>query len=117
MMQPGIQEERTEDMTLVALSGEIDLSARDALERTIAAALDRGRPVVVDLSQTTLLDSTILGVLVAGHQEARNRAVDLAMVVGAGQSAVVRNALRITGVDRVIDVHADRDSAHAAVTG
>jgi anti-anti-sigma factor len=110
-----IEEERSRGVTVVALAGEVDLSARDALDRALASALERGQSLVVDLSRTTLIDSTILGVLIAAHQDAEAREADLAMVVGDGPSDIVRSALRITGVDRVIAVHGDRAAALAAV--
>jgi anti-sigma B factor antagonist len=59
----------------IALAGEIDLTSLDVLsraqEQALADASARGVPVVVvDLDRVTFLDSTGIGVLVAGYRHA-----------------------------------------------
>jgi anti-sigma B factor antagonist len=52
------------DDALVAVSGEIDLHAQDRLQEVIDEARSGGRRLVIDLSQTTFIDSCGLRVLV-----------------------------------------------------
>lgn len=58
--------EELDDSVIVRVGGEIDVAAADAL----AAALqpDGGRPLVVDLSATTFMDSTGVRALVTAQR-------------------------------------------------
>jgi anti-sigma B factor antagonist len=60
------QRELDEHTSLVAVEGELDLSTAPRLRWMLLDALQAGRSrLVVDLSRTTFMDSTALGVLVA----------------------------------------------------
>src|SRR5947207_1691004 len=57
---------------VVAVAGEIDLFTAPELKAAIGEALESGRTrIVVDLTATTFLDSTALGVPLANRIEAR----------------------------------------------
>lgn len=49
--------ETVDDRPVVVFRGELDLSAKDELERCIDEVRASGRPVVVDLAETTFMDS------------------------------------------------------------
>jgi anti-sigma B factor antagonist len=84
--------------TIVALSGDLDLSTAPALREVL---LDlEGQPLVVlDLERGTFLDSTVLGVLVAAS---RRMADESGALVGVGAQGIVRNALRVTGMSELL---------------
>jgi len=68
------------ERVVVAVWGEVDLASRDRLQSAIVTAIGEAGPghnVIVDLSETTFLDSTGIGVLVRGSQ-----AADAAITVG-----------------------------------
>jgi anti-anti-sigma factor len=82
--------------TILYLSGELDINARDDLRAAILAALGAG-DVVLDLAGVTFLDSEALGSLIDGYNEALAR--------GAGYRAVNAHGL----VGRVLIVSGARD--------
>jgi len=100
--------------TVVAAQGEIDLTScvrlRDTLDRVEDTDSDG---VVVDLTKVGFIDSTGLSVLVDGarHARARDRSFG---VVAHGH---LRELLRITGLDTVMDVHRRLGDALPATTG
>jgi len=63
-------------LTVVAVSGEVDLAVAPAMDSQLSAALGEGKDIVVDLSEASFIDSVALGVLtwalekcqVAGHR-------------------------------------------------
>ncbi|AUY48353.1 STAS domain-containing protein [Streptomyces sp. CB01881] len=55
---------------IVRANGEIDLDTAPALRRTLAAALESHREVVLDLSEVTFMDCAGLGALVRARNQA-----------------------------------------------
>jgi anti-sigma B factor antagonist len=51
------------ELTVVAVSGEVDLAMAPTMESHLSAALGEGKGIVVDLSDATFIDSVALGVL------------------------------------------------------
>lgn len=100
------------DFTVIRLVGDVDVSAaarlRDALSRLIA---DPAEKVLVDLTDVPFLDSTGLGVLVGRLKAQRVGGGDLALVI---QSERLLRNFRITGLDRVFNIHASVAEAVAA---
>jgi anti-sigma B factor antagonist len=97
--------------TIVALSGDLDLSTAPALREVL---LDlEGQPLVVlDLERGTFLDSTVLGVLVAAS---RRMADESGALVGVGAQGIVRNALRVTGMSELLQDIDELDPGAAAL--
>jgi anti-sigma B factor antagonist len=87
---------------VVAVSGEVDLfTAPEFKQRVmapIAAGIDR---VVVDLTETTFIDSSSLGALIGAHRRLRQRGGRL---VVACESEAILKTFRITGLDGVFTV-------------
>ena len=90
--------ERTADgaATILRISGELDINARDDLRDALLLALGDG-DVVVDLQEVSFLDSEALGALIDGFNASRAR--------GAGFR--VRNSRNV--VDRVLTVSGAKD--------
>ena len=100
---------------VVAVRGEIDLFTAPELKKTLADAIENGATrVVVDLSETTFLDSTALGVLIGAVKRLRSRDGQLVIV---NTDANIAKTFEITGLDQIFTILGDRDSAVAAVDG
>jgi anti-sigma B factor antagonist len=101
---------RTEgEHTVLAVSGEVDVYTAPSLRDRIAELLDGGkRKLVIDLGGVEFLDSTGLGVLVAGLNRAREVGGSLSLV--CPQERVLK-LFRITGLDEVFTVHSTVDDA------
>jgi len=97
---PGFSATREEldDCILIRVSGEVDMATAGAF--LAALAPDGGRPFVVDLSETTFMDSTGLQALVAAHHQG-------APIVLRRPSKMVRQCLAATGLDDVFTIDDD----------
>ena len=98
------------DVALVSVAGELDLYTADsfalALEDAIAT---RPAAVIVDLSATTFVDSTALGVLV--HRAKSLGRAQLAIVPGAAHA---QRLFDVTGLARVYSIYSTLAAAIAA---
>jgi len=100
---------------VVAVRGEIDLFTAPDLKTMLLAAIDAGKSrIVVDLSQTTFLDSTALGVLIGAVKRLRARDGALTLV---NTDANIAKTFEITGLDQIFTIAATRDEAIAALDG
>ena len=87
-------------VSLVSVSGELDLYVEQALRAALADASKLYvRTVAVDLNGVTFLDSTVCGVLVGASKQLRDEGRELVLV--SNHPRVVR-VLEVAGVDRVI---------------
>ena len=92
--------------------GEIDVDSGAKLREALLEAIgDGGGRVVVDLEGVDFIDSAGLGVLVGGLKRARTNDGDLVLVC-TGRS--VLKVMEITGLTRILDIHASREDALAA---
>ena len=97
---------------VVHVAGEVDVTSaailRDALEALIA---DGRRRLTLDLTEVTFMDSTGLGIVVGRLKRlARHGGT---MTVAAAHERVVR-VFTITGLDQLLEIHPDLESAVAA---
>jgi anti-sigma B factor antagonist len=96
---------------VVAASGEIDLYSAPELRRALTLALGRGaRLLLVDLSETTFIDSTALGVLIGTARRLRHADGELVI---ACRDRGVRSVFELTRLDRTFPLF---DSAEAAIS-
>jgi anti-sigma B factor antagonist len=92
--------ERTSDG--VRVSGELDLQAAPALKDVLVAMIEEGHvDVVVDMTDTTFLDSTALGVLAGRFRELRSRNGSLSVIC---TNPHVLETLEIAGVGHALRV-------------
>jgi anti-sigma B factor antagonist len=96
-----ISDRRVDDDThVIAVKGEIDLFTAPEFKQRVSAPIDAGRShIVVDLSETTFIDSSSLGVLIGAHRRLKLRGGSLFVV--CDNEAIVKT-FRITGLDGVI---------------
>ena len=98
---------------VVAVRGEIDLFTAPELKKTLQEAIESGATrVVVDLSETTFLDSTALGVLIGAVKRLRQRDGTLVIV---NTDANIQKTFEITGLDQIFTILPTRDDAIAAL--
>lgn len=93
---------------LVRVRGEVDLSWSQRLRKTILDALATTRPVAVDLSQVTYIDSSGIAALVEGFQNARGKGQRFNLVA---VSKPVHAVLELARLDRVFPIFASLDEA------
>lgn len=97
---------------VVSVSGELDLFAAPELRsRMLDEVRDGRQEVVLDLRETTFMDSTALGVIIAALKALQERRGRLVLV---NERASIDKTLAITGLDRVLQVERDLDEAVAA---
>ena len=109
----GIRRERSgEDIFVVSLAGEHDLytapKVQEALRDVIAAG---ARTIVVDLTETTFLDSTMLHALLSARNELR----DGGRLLLVTNDETVKRAFEIAGIDRFFDFYPSRRAAEEEV--
>jgi anti-sigma B factor antagonist len=106
-------EQLSGDAYLIALTGEVDLYTAPEFKQELLDAIGKGaKQVVVDLSGTTFIDSTTLGVLVGGVKRLRTNDGQLSLVCSDRN---ITKIFEITGLDRVFTIHATREEAVAAL--
>lgn len=110
-----IEEERpTPGVTVLVVHGDADLHAAPVLRERLGAAVDAGDSgIVVDLTQTSLLDSTTLGVLLGAVKRLRGGNGRIQLVVSRPE---LRRIFEITLLDQVMPLAETRAEALAAVS-
>ena len=101
--------EETQGITAVCLEGEFDLVNVSPLRDQIDQALESGNDLVLDLSQTTFIDSRVIRLLFdsARAAYARNQTI----VLQLGTAPIVERALEICGIECVLPRAHTRDEA------
>jgi anti-sigma B factor antagonist len=97
------------DVLVVVVRGEHDIytapALRDRLDQALGGTPD-GAPagVIVDLSQATFLDSSILGALLEARRQALEQALGYVVCIGDDPEPGVARILEITGLVPVFPV-------------
>jgi anti-sigma B factor antagonist len=87
---------------VVHVQGQVDLYVAPDLKERLLDALERGDGrIVVDVTESTFLDSTALSTLFSAHRRARRRG---GRVVLVNTSSEIARTLSITGLDAILDV-------------
>jgi len=105
-----IDVERPSDgLAIVEVVGDADLYSAPELRDRLGELLDDGaRRVVVDLSETTFVDSMTLGVLLGSMKRLGTAGGHLELVVSRPD---IRRIFEITMLDRVFELHETREHA------
>lgn len=90
---------------VLAIKGELDIGTAGEFAEAIELGLQNGSHLVVDLSECTYLDSTILNVLIRSANAAHGR---LGIVVPA--AARIRRIFNITGLEGALHLSETRDA-------
>lgn len=101
--------DRHEDATIVSFSGELDVLAAQSMRDTLLEPdLLSASAVHVDLSQATFLDSSAIGILVAGSRRVRQEGGSYSVYCSEG---TVRRVLEISGLLEYLNVTAEPPAA------
>jgi len=101
------------DICVIAVHGEVDLFTAPELKLAAQQELDAGATrLLIDLTGTTFLDSTALGVLIGLVKRVRPAGGDLAIV---NVEPTTARTFEITGLDGVFTVVETRDRGLAAL--
>ena len=95
---------------LVSLRGEHDLATEAVLKDALSALFG---DVLVDLSDCTFVDSTVIGALIAAAQELEREGHTLSLVVPP-ENANVARTLEIVRIRELVRVHPRIPGADAA---
>jgi anti-sigma B factor antagonist len=95
---------------IVSLHGEHDLATAPALRNALAPLFG---DVLVDLSDCTFIDSTVIGALIGAAQELQREGHALAIVVPPENSNVART-LEIVRINELVRVHPQIPGTDAA---
>jgi anti-sigma B factor antagonist len=94
---------------VVAVKGEIDLFTAPEFKQRMGKPIEAGvLRLVVDLSATTFIDSSSLGVLIGAHRRLKQR--DGNLVVVCDNETIVKT-FKITGLDGVFTLVPSLDDA------
>ena len=109
------EESIDDERHVIAVGGEIDLFTAPEMKAALLGAIDAGKTrIVVDLSRTTFLDSTALGVLIGAIKRLRSR--DGALTIVNTESTIAKT-FEITGLDQIFTITDTREAAIAALDG
>ena len=107
-----IETEQVGDVVVCHVAGEVDVFTAPQLREALVGAIEEdSHDVVVDLQGVDFLDSTGLGVLVAGLKRVRQYGGDLSLVCTREH---ILKILDITGLVKVLKVHDSVEAATAA---
>jgi anti-sigma B factor antagonist len=102
-------EKLSDDAYAISLSGEVDLYTAPEFKQQLLELVGQGaKDVVVDLTNTTFIDSTTLGVLVGGVKRLRPNGGQLSLVCSDRN---ITKIFEITGLDKVFPIYATRSEA------
>jgi anti-sigma B factor antagonist len=94
---------------LVALTGEVDLYTAPELKQELLRLVEAGaKRIIVDLTDTTFIDSTMLSVLLSTLKRLRPSGGQLGIVCSDRN---IRKIFEITLLDRVFPIFESRDEA------
>lgn len=98
---------QTGPYTVITLTGEVDLHYSPQAREQILDHLNRGHPVMVDLSGVEYIDSSGIASLVEGYQLAKNNHLEFGLV---GVSDAAMQVLQLTRLDKVFPIYPSVES-------
>jgi anti-sigma B factor antagonist len=110
-----LSDEAFDDRHVVSVAGEIDLFTAPELKQRLSSLIDSGRRLlVIDLSETTFLDSTALGALIGAVKRLRAHDGELVIV---NRDETIAKTFEITGLDQIFTIRPTRAEALEAFAG
>jgi anti-anti-sigma factor len=103
-----------EHVWLVAVQGEYDLSNVSQLEDAISGVFAAGSRMVIDLSDASFIDSTILSGLLQARERANQQSAD-ELVVVAPPETMPRRVIDMLGLAARIPIFDSRQAALEAI--
>jgi anti-sigma B factor antagonist len=110
-----IREERTDQCHVLDLHGELDIATSPRLDERLESIIQGSTDnLIVDLSALAFMDSMGLQVLLRARRRLGRQERQLALVCPPGP---ILRLLVVTNLDSAFNVHPDRDSAAASISG
>lgn len=117
-VQPTVTTSDADGVSVIELRGEHDLATAAEVRDVLALAITEGRPSVVELTLTDFIDSSILGVLLAGLRHARDANLGFVFVVQTDDTGAVQKTLEGSGLLAFFPVRGSlEDATEAARAG
>jgi anti-anti-sigma factor len=95
---------------IVTLRGEHDLGSKPETAQALEDA-SRCRNVLVDLSECTFIDSSVISALLQASNKLTKRDGLLELVIPEGTHQAVRNVFELMGLQRLLPIHQTRAAA------
>jgi anti-sigma B factor antagonist len=102
--------------TVITLPGESDAFTAPRVRSDLARALGGESPLVIDLSQATFIDSTIVGVLLEGLAQYEKLERPLLLLLPDDSAPEVHRLFELTGLASLLPVVRTWDEATSRVT-
>jgi anti-anti-sigma factor len=107
-------EQLTADTWVVSLLGEHDISMVDTLRGRLAEALTRDARLIIDLTEATFVDSTVLGVLFAVVNQSSSAAAGETQALVVTPGSTVDRTIALAGLTSMVATYPSRDELFAA---
>jgi len=102
-------------ITQILLSGRLDIAGTQAIDTRFSFITTAGaKKIVVDLSQVTFLASIGIRLLLTAVRAQEKRGGNM---VFAAPQPLVRKVLESAGIDQLVELYADLDSARTRLAG
>ena len=102
--------------TVITLAGESDAYTAPRVRSDLATALSDDAPLVVDLTQATFIDSTIVGVLLEGLAECETLERPLLLLLPDDAAPEVHRLFEITGLSSLLPLVRSWDEASSRLS-
>jgi anti-sigma B factor antagonist len=103
-------EREADGITAIRLEGDCDLTNASVLGDEIDRALESGTALILDLSDATFIDSSVIHALLGAARKANGRGQP-AVVLQLGTAASVERVLEIVSIEQVLPRAHDRPEA------
>ena len=101
----------SDTVAVVALAGDVDISAARQFEMVLSRAIGPGATrVIIDFAKVSFIDSTALGVVVGGVKTVRAQGGSLDIVCGEND---IRGIFETTRLDQILNIYGSRAEALA----
>jgi anti-sigma B factor antagonist len=89
------------DITVVSLSGSVDVNSALELRNVVQGLLKAGANILVDLSETKFIDSSGLSVFTKAYQISQDVGAQITLV---SPQPPVRKVFKLTGFEKVFNI-------------
>ena len=97
------------DIVAISLEGEFDMATAPKVVDAAERALDDRQHLILDLSDATFIDSSVLNAILATRKAALAR--ERVVVLQVGTAAVVERVLELAAIEQVLPRASDRADA------
>jgi anti-sigma B factor antagonist len=102
------------DQWVIALEGEHDISTVPHLQAALNRVFETGTSIVLDLSDATFIDSSVIRTLLAAHQRAQATTGEQLAIVAPEHSFAGR-VIELTGLKRLLPLYPTKPAALDAI--